>query len=224
MPVDTAPLYRTEPVALHESAVREIFRNTLILGKPLEGSLDNFDVYEELSIGWYLLPENSGSTVVIDNASGDVVGYALVCTKPEEYNRWLRSQAWKVLRRNLFTFCTGRMSKIGRQFYSRRFLDSLTVLRTRQHHDSGSVAHVHMNLRSEVRTGLVAIALLMHVDTVCRQSGLNAWVGEVNASEGTRMRALERLVGEVIAVQKNRTTSFFSGMNVNRLTVRRSIP
>jgi hypothetical protein len=34
MPVDTASLYRTEPAALHEMAVREIFRNTLILGKP----------------------------------------------------------------------------------------------------------------------------------------------------------------------------------------------
>ena len=224
MPVDTEPLYRTEPVAMHEPAVREIFRNTLILGKPLAGSLDNFHLYEELSIGWYLLPENSGSTVVVDASTGTVVGYALVCTKPEEYNTWLRAQAWKVLRRNLWTFCTGQMSKTGRQFYSRRFLDSLTVVRSRQHHDASSVAHVHMNLRSEVRTGLVAFSLFLQVDTICRQAGFQSWIGEVNAPEGARIRALERLVGEVIDIRRNRTASFFSGMKVNRLTVQRSLP
>jgi hypothetical protein len=52
---------------------------------------------------------------------------------------------------------------------------------------------------------------------------MTAWVGEVNATEGTRMRALERLVGEVIDTKRNRTASFFSGLIVNRLTVRRSL-
>jgi hypothetical protein len=223
MRVDNAPLYRTEPAALHRDAVREIFWDTLILGKPLQGILDNQDSYEELSIGWYLLPDNTGSTVVIDNTTDDVVGYALVCTRPDDYAQWLRFQAWRVLRRNIFTFCSGRMSKLGRQFYSRRLLDSFTVVRSRQQHDSSSVAHVHMNLRSKNRTGSVALALLTHVDTVCQDSGMTAWVGEVNATEGTRMRALERLVGEVIDTKRNRTASFFSGLIVNRLTVRRSL-
>ena len=224
MPVEVLTTYRTEPASLFQQEVREIFRNTLVLGKPLEGTLENFELYEEMSVGWYLKPENPGSAVVLDDNTGEVMGYVLICTQPDEYADWLRRQAWRVFRRNALALVTGRLSKVSRQFYGRRFLDSLTVVRTRSKHDAGSAAHVHMNLRPEVRTGLVALSLYLHADTVCRDAGLDTWIGEVNAVEGTRMRALERLVGEIVDVQKNRTASFFNGTKVNRLTVRRSVP
>lgn len=209
---------------MFEEDVREIFRNTLVLGKPLQGILNNYELYEEMSVGWYLKAENQGGAVVVDERTGIVVGYVLICTKPEDYKPWLRKQAMKVFRRNIWALVTGRMSKISRQFYGRRILDSLTVIRTWARHDATRSAHVHMNLRPEVRTGLVALSLFLHADTVCREAGLNSWIGEVNAAEGRRSRALERLVGEIIDVRKNRTASFFSGKHVNRLSVRRSVP
>ena len=58
---------------------------------------------------------------------------------------------------------------------------------------------------------------------MCRDHGVTSWIGEINASLGSRERALARVLGEIIAIEPNRTFTDLMGHPVNRLTVRRDL-
>lgn len=223
MSVDALSTFFIHSINGYEENVRAIFRETFLLGRPLNHEIDNFDLYEEMSLDWYLAEGAADSAVVIDARTREVMGYVLVCTKSHDYEQWLRAQVWRVFRKNIALFLTCRMSRIGRQFYWRRFLDAFTVSHTRS--DSGimSLAHVHMNVRASGRSGAIALALVAHADAVCRRAGVGAWTGEVNGVAGTRVKAMQRFVGEIVDIKINRTASFFSHQQVNRITVRRVV-
>ncbi len=223
MSVDVASGFFIHSVGGYEDYVREIFRDTFLLGRPLDLEIDNFHLYEEMSLDWYLTAGALDSAVVIDANTQEVVGYVLVCTKPLEYEQWLRTLVWRVFRTNIARLLSGRMSRVGRQFYWRRFLDAVTVRHTRSDAGITSLAHVHLNIRSTGRTGAMALALISHADAVCRHAGVGAWTGEVNGVAGTRVKAMQRVVGEVVDIKPNRTASFFSHQRVNRITVRRVV-
>lgn len=224
MSTETATRFFVDSVGPHKEEVRKIFRETFLLGQPLEKKIDNFDLYEAMSLDWYLSTGANECAVVVDTETREVLGYVLVCTKSEDYEHWLRAQVWRVLRTNLALALTARLSRVGWQFYSRRFLDAITVGKTRNDFEMTKLAHVHLNLRSHARTGSIALALFAHADAVCRQQGITSWTGEINALAGTREKAIQRLVGEIIDIKVNRTASFFSQQVVNRITVRRVVP
>jgi hypothetical protein len=222
MSVTESAQFVLAPITGYEDEVRRIFRATLIVGKPMSANLINFDLYESMCLDWYLIHEPANAAVVLDE-NHCVLGYALVCLETETYERWLKAKAYKVARKNFIALLLGRMSKVDRQFYSRRFLDSFTVALSRSKADIHSEPHAHLNIVPGSRTGGTALTLLEHIDTVCRKSGSNSWVGEVNAMGNKRSKALVRVVGQVIDSKKNRTASHFAGTEVNRLTVRRTL-
>jgi hypothetical protein len=210
-----------EPLGSFEPEIRKLFRDTLLMGKPLGFRLDEADLYERLSIDWYFThAPHLGAVAIRDN---EVVGYALVCTEPEQYEEWLRAIVWKITRRVFLRLVTFRLSAPSRQFYRLRFLDSFTVWKSRKRLPLDVGAHVHMNIREGSRSGSVALALLGHIDTVCREQNVTSWIGEVNATLGSRERALARVLGEIVAIEPNRTFSALLGLHVNRLTVRRDL-
>jgi hypothetical protein len=223
MSVDVTSGFFIHSVGGYEDNVREIFRDTFLLGRPLDIEIDNFDLYEEMSLDWYLTTGAPDSAVVIDANTQEVVGYVLVCTKSHDYEQWLRTHVWRVFRKNMARLLTGRMSRVGRQFYWRRFLDAFTVSHTRSDAGITSLAHVHLNIRSTGRSGAMALALVAHADAVCRRAGVDAWTGEVNGVAGTRVKAMQRVVGEIVDIKINRTASFFTHQRVNRITVRRVV-
>lgn len=223
MSVDVVPKFLISSISGYENQIREVFRETFLLGKPLDIAIDNFDLYEEMSLGWYLSFGSIDSAVVLDSVTQELVGYVLVCTNSTSYDRWLRTRVWRVFRRNLFHLVTGRLSRVSRQFYGRRFLDALTVQRSRTNHGAFECAHVHMNLRESARTGAIALALVTHVDQMCHRARISGWTGEVNGLAGSRIRAIGRVVGEIVDVKVNRTASFFCGQEVNRITVLRKV-
>lgn len=224
MSLETTTRFFVDSVEPHKEEVRKIFRETFLLGQPLNKVIENFDLYEAMSLDWYLTVGSKDCAVVVDTETRDVLGYVLVCTKSEDYDSWLRGQIWRVLRKNLALAVTARLSRVGWQFYCRRFLDAITVGRTRNDFEMTKLAHVHINLRNTARTGSAALALFAHADAVCRREHVTSWTGEVNAFAGTREKAIQRLVGEIVDIKVNRTASFFSGQVVNRITVRRIVP
>ena len=101
MSVDVTSTFFIHSVDGYEDNVRAIFRDTFLLGSPLNHEIDNFDLYEEMSLDWYLTTGASDSAVVIDASTQEVVGYVLVCTKSHDYELWLRTQVWRVFRKNI---------------------------------------------------------------------------------------------------------------------------
>ena len=212
---------RLEPLGQYESEVRHLFQETFLMGRPLGFPLDEVGLYEELSLAWYLThAARLGAVAIRDN---EVVGYALVCTDPVAYDEWLAKVAKKLTRRVFARLVTLRLSARSRKFYRLRFLDSLTVWKSRKRLPIDVGAHVHMNIKEGERSGAVALALLGHIDHVCREHGVTSWIGEINASLGSRERALARVLGEIIAIEPNRTFTDLVGHPVNRLTVRRDL-
>lgn len=221
MSITLEPHIRLEPLGQYESAVRRLFQETILMGKPLGFPLDEIGLYEELSLSWYITnAAHLGAVAIRDD---EVVGYALVCTDPVAYDEWLAKIVKKLTRRvfiRLITFC---LSARSRKFYRLRFLDSLTVWKSRKRLPLDVGAHVHMNIKEGERSGAVALALLGHIDHVCRDQSVVSWIGEINASLGSRERALARVLGEIIAIEPNRTFTDLVGHPVNRLTVRRDL-
>jgi hypothetical protein len=215
--------YHVQPANEFQNEVREIFRDTFFVGRPLRVDVDNFAMYVQMSLDWYLTQSPTTSAVCIDSSTHSVVGYVLVCVSPYEYEKWIRKSARKLLRSNFCKFFTLRLSSDGRSFYSRRFLDAIVVSRRRRQLNIAGIPHVHMNVLPRVRSGVVALEFLTFADQVCRDAGFCEWIGEINTLRGRRTKALERFIGEVIDVTPNRTASFFLGQPVDRLTIRRSV-
>ena len=212
---------RLEPLGQYKTEVRHLFHETFLMGKPLGFPLDEVSLYEELSLAWYMT--NASHLGAVALRDDEVVGYALVCTDPVAYDEWLAKIAKKLTRRVFTRLVTFRLSGRSRKFYRLRFLDSLTVWKSRKKLPVDVGAHVHMNIKEGERSGAVALALLGHIDHVCRDHGVTSWIGEINASLGSRERALARVLGEIIAIEPNRTFTDLVGHPVNRLTVRRDL-
>lgn len=198
-----------------DDAVRRLFRRTLALGSPVGFDLAGIERYESLCLDWYLAAGRAGAAVAVDG--GEVVGYALVCTDQAAHGRAVRRAgaglaAWVVPR-----LLSRRLTPSARRFWVRRGLDALELLRAGAH--APMPAHAHVNVADGVRSGVVARALVGHVDDVVRRAGLPGWFGEVNAPAGRRSRALERLGGTVVRRSPNRTLSYLCGRPVERLTV-----
>ena len=80
-----------------------------------------------------------------------------------------------------------------------------------------------MNIERQFRTGEVSLALRNHIDEVCRVTGNDFWIGEVNAVGEKRARALSRVVGEVLSIRKNITMAEATGQDVRLVTVMRKV-
>lgn len=216
--------FHLRPIDGYEDEIRTIFCETLFLGRPSAASIDCFHLYESLCLDWYLQNGRADATVVIDAASGVVAGYALLCFDSQHNNDWVRKKVRELIVANIGLFLCGKLSRSGMSFYVRRFLDAFTIYYRRRVKLSVQITtHVHVNIRSAFHSGSVALALLDHIDDSCRRRGVTEWVGEMNARHGTRVRAIERVVGEVVDVAPNRTMSHALGVRVHRLTIRRVV-
>lgn len=213
--------YELASIDTHEQVIRDVFRKTFFLGASVDSQIRHFQCYEDLCLSWYLLHGKQGSVVVIDTESDQVVGYALLCLDPDAYRRWVNRHARRLCIRVMASFVSRRLTTTDKAFYWNRALDSLTVVRSRSRTSSSAVPHVHMNLKSDARAGRPALMLLAHVDDACAQAGFDSWVGEINAIEGSRHKAVRRIIGDIEDVAVNRTASYFLNSRVVRMTVRR---
>jgi hypothetical protein len=202
------------------AAIRHIFRSTIALGQPLPFPLPDFERYESLCLDWYLT-EGAVDAAVLDTGVS-VVGYALVCTKPEPYRRWNRRRALRFTGRILTRLVGGRYGKDARRFYRLRMRDGWTLWR--HGGDDPMPAHAHCNLLPGVRAGSAGRMLADHIDERCRAAGVEGWFGEINAPCGRRAQALVRLGATVVRRAPNVTLSWLAGKPVERLTIVRHVP
>lgn len=147
-----------------------------------------------------------------------VCGYALVCTRPIEYERWLRRRALSFLVRT----GVATMSPLpSGQFLRLRVADGWHRWRDPFRPPMG--AHAHLNAAPGARNGSAARMLVDHIDTQCRRAGVPGWFGEINAPVGRRAAALARLGITVVHRTPNATMSWLGGEPVERLTVLRHV-
>ena len=199
-----------------DAAVRWLFAQTVGLGRPLPFPVDLFDLYQALCLDWYLGPGRSDAAVAVDDHA--VSGYALVCTRPADYERWLRRKALGFLVRS--GVAALRPSLSGR-FLRLRIVDAWHA---RRHPISPPMsAHAHLNLAPRARRGPGARMLVEHIDERCRLAGLPGWFGEMNAPAGRRSGALVRLGATVVHRSPNRTLSWLCDTPVERMTVVRTL-
>jgi hypothetical protein len=202
--------------ASDDPAVRELFAQTVGLGRPLPFPVAAFEHYQALCLDWYLGPGRADAAVAVDGAH--VWGYALVCTHPKEFERWLRSRALLFLVRTAWPALSRGES--GR-FLRLRVADAW---QSRRHRFAPPMAaHAHLNLAAGQRAGVTGRLLVDHIDQRCRLAHLPGWFGEMNAPVGRRARALERLGARVVHRAPNHTLSWLCGQPVERLTVVRHI-
>ena len=199
-----------------DPAVRELFAQTVGLGRPLPFPVAAFEHYQALCLDWYLGPGRADAAVAVDGAH--VCGYALVCTRPQEFERWLRSRALLFLVRTAWP-AMGR-SESGR-FLRLRVADAWTSRRHR--FPPPMAAHAHLNLAVGQRAGAIGRLLVDHIDQRCRLAQLPGWFGEMNTPVGRRAGALERLGASVVHRAPNHTMSWLCGQPVERLTVVRRL-
>jgi hypothetical protein len=202
------------------AAIRHIFRSTIALGQPLPFPLPDFQRYESLCLDWYLT-EGAVDAAVLDTGVS-VVGYALVCTRPERYRRWNRRRALRFTGRIMTRLAVGRYGKEARRFYRLRMRDGWTLWRAGG--DDPMPAHAHCNLLPGVRAGSAGRMLADHIDDRCRAAGVDGWFGEINAPCGRRAQALVRLGATVVRRAPNVTLSWLAGKPVERLTIVRHLP
>ena len=227
-PISTAPVeapttrLRALQGAADDDAVRRLFRATLGFGHPVPFPLPGLVRYECLCLDWYLGP-GRGDAAVLDRG-GEVVGYVLVCCDAAAHEEALREEAVR------FTAWAGprvalrRLPEPARTFWRLRLVDGWHAWRHGRRAGGPPVpAHVHMNLDPSAKATRRTLDLLHHADERVGEAGLAGWFGEINAVTGRRAAALERVVGEVVDRQANRTFTWLAGRPVERLTVVRRL-
>lgn len=199
-----------------DGTVASLFDATVLLGGGFASVPAGFDAYRDLCIGWYLGPGRSGVGLAVD--TGDVpVGYAFVCTDEEAASRWTRRALPRAVGVIGRTALCGHLDRDGVAFYRGRLRDLGGLARARV--APPAPAHAHLNVAAGARRGDVTIALVGHIDAVCRAAGHASWYGEMNERVGRRRRGLERLGFRVVAAAPNHTLSAAIGERVERLTV-----
>lgn len=199
-----------------DTAIEQLFDDTLLLGAALERRPVAFDHYRRLSLGWYLGPGRDDTAVAVD-ASGAIVGYTLVCIDEAAASRWAVRSTLTLARHVATAGLLGRLDRDSRNFYRARLSDARVLVAARR--TPPALVHAHLNVRHGVRTLTVSRLLVDHVDARCRAAGHDAWYGELNEREGSRRRALERLGADIVDCVPNRTLSTLLGEPVQRLTL-----
>jgi hypothetical protein len=201
-----------------EIELRRLFRETLVMGRPLPFGLADGGRYESLCLDWYLGDARDNAAVV--DAGGQIVGFALVCTDQASYRRWIRARAARYALYSVLTLLrTNPRSSISR-FHRRRLRDGWVMMRSPA---PPFDAHAHINVLPHRLATWAGLSLLHCVDERCRREGLDGWYGEINALEGKRAGALARVVGPVVHRAPNHTLTWLVGRPVERLTVARTL-
>jgi GNAT superfamily N-acetyltransferase len=204
---------------LDDVELRRLFRETMVMGLPLPFPLADGGRYESLCLDWYLGPGRRDAAVA--DVDGRIVGFALVCTDPSAYRRWVRTRAARYALYSLLTLVrTDPRAPVAR-FHRCRLRDGWVMVRNPTPRFS---AHAHMNVLPHELARWAGGSLLNFVDERCHASGLSGWSGEINAVAGKRAKALERIVGPVVHRAPNHTLSWLMGRPVERLTVTRTFP
>lgn len=202
-----------------DRVVAALFGDTVLLGSGFDVVPAGFDAYRDLCIGWYLGPGRDLVGLAVDTR-GVPVGYALVCTDENAASRWTRRAVPSAVGAIGRCALGGHLDRAGAAFYRARLRDLGSLARGRL--SPPAPAHAHLNVAAGARRGDVTIALIGHIDAVCRAAGHSSWYGEMNERAGRRRRGLERLGFRVVAAAPNHTLTAAVGERVERLTVVRS--
>lgn len=194
-----------------------MFWETITIGHPLKFDLNCARQYENLGLSWYL---NAGSqdcaVALVDN---EAVGYCLVCTDAESFERSQKLLLARLFICGLFVLLTGRINSESRRFYWYRLRDSVSIMRSRKQLPTDVHMHAHLNVHYSRHDGSISRRLRDHADAVCKAHGANAYFGEMNAVGGKRIVSLRRVGGEVISDSTNHTFSWLTGQDIHRLTL-----
>jgi hypothetical protein len=203
-----------------EPVLRQMFRDTAVMGRPLPFALEDGGRYESLCLDWYLERGRDDASVV--DVEGEIVGFALVCTDQRAYRRWVKVRASRYA-----LYAAGALARRDprspvARFHRCRLRDGLVMARSPA---PPFEAHAHVNvLPQRLATWVGGLGLLLWVDERCRRAGEPGWYGEINAPVGRRASALERLVGPVVHRAPNHTLTWLMHRPVERLTVARTLP
>jgi hypothetical protein len=200
-----------------ETELRRLFRDTLVMGRPLPFPLDDRGRYESLCLDWYLGAGRNDAAVI--DAGGEVVGFALVCTDQVAYRRWVRLRAARYGLYSVLTILRTKPRSSLSRFHRCRLRDGWVMMRSAP----PQPAHAHINVLPNRIASWVGLALVQCVDERCRRAGLPGWYGEINALVGKRASALERIVGPIVHRAPNHTLTWLRGRPVERLTVVRTL-
>ena len=202
-----------------DAAIIDIFGATMLLGHRADATLALFDRYADLCLGWYLGPGRGDAAVA--SVDGEIVGYALVCADSVGQARWVRRRTPALMTAVGSRLVAGQLDRFSRTFYSGRARDARTLWK------AGSTppfpVHAHLNVLAHGRTGTAALHLRDHIDARARHAGSAGWWAEMNAIEGRRERALERLGLQVTGRQRSETLSALLERDVVRLSLHRPL-
>jgi hypothetical protein len=204
-----------------DAAIASLFRDTLMLGRPIPFALDRADRYRDLCLRWYLTVGRSDAGVALDD-TGRIAGYALVCTDQVHHDRWTSRRAASFVAGTLWQLAIYGMERESRVFYAARARDARELRTVRE--APPMPVHAHLNVARTARSGSIAAALRDHIDDRCARQGSVGWWAEMNAPRGRRERALDRLGIEVIRRTENATLTAAMGEPVDRLTIVRRLP
>jgi hypothetical protein len=204
-----------------DRAIGDLFDATVVLGAGLDRQPAAYDRYRDVCLGWYLGPGRDDAAVAVDLAA-NVLGYTLVCVDEADAARHSRRASIALARHVTGLALRARLDADSRAFYRSRLRDSVDLVTTRR--APPAPVHAHLNVVPGARTMSVARALVEHIDARCVLAGHDAWYGELNERDGTRLRALERLGAELVSAVPNHTLTELLGEPVRRLTLLRRVP
>lgn len=199
--------------------VRLLFRDTLVLGRPLRVPHRDLYAYERLSLDWHLSAGRADSRVVVRD--GQIVGYLLVCLHPDGHDRWARVATARWMTSAAWRLSTGRLRGTARTFTLHRLSDTRRFARRRA--PRPFPAHAHLNLAPHVRSPQLAQGMAAAVDQIVADAGLAGWYEDIDVPRGRSISAFTEVGAHVVQRTRSETFSWLTGVPVDRLRLARCV-
>jgi len=201
-----------------QGQVRQLFRDTLLRGRPMPAAVGDLDDYESLCLDWYL---HRGQVVVAVEGSR-VRGYLLACLDELGHRRWARRRGLDWAAAMAWQTALGRRRGEARRFVWLRIRDALHAWRHAP--PPPFPAHAHVNLAPRLRSARIGPRLAETMDDLVAGVGLEGWYGELNVPAGRSLAVLERIGVAVVHRQPSRSFTWLEGAPIERVTLARSVP
>lgn len=159
------------------------------MGNPIEQVFTDRDVFADFFTRYYTDYEPESSIVIVDDETGEVVGYTLGCFRYKSHGWRMNLLLWtRIIPKVIFRFLTGQYNKESRKFIYWTVFKSIRETPPAPR-NSG---HFHFNMLPKYRVGKETRLMVAKFFRLAQESGVPRLYGQIQTRDDKRTTFYKR--------------------------------